>query len=59
MPKTNKRARYAQISAAGWGERLKPGLPVNARWLETLGYFNIQFGYTLQMSTPIAFKPVY
>lgn len=30
----------------------------NARWLETLGYFNIQLGYTLQMGTHIAFKLV-
>ncbi len=30
----------------------------NARWLETLGYFNIQLGYTLRMGTKIAFKLV-
>jgi predicted dinucleotide-binding enzyme len=28
----------------------------NARWLETLGYFNIQLGYTLGMGTKIGFK---
>lgn len=31
----------------------------NARWLETLGYFNIQLGYTLQMGTHIAFKLIH
>ncbi len=28
----------------------------NARWLETLGYLNIQLGYTLGMGTQIGFK---
>ncbi|NKE72670.1 NADPH-dependent F420 reductase [Candidatus Manganitrophus noduliformans] len=28
----------------------------NARWLETLGYFHIQLGYTLKMGTQIEFK---
>lgn len=28
----------------------------NARWLETLGYLNIQLGYTLKMGTQIGFK---
>lgn len=28
----------------------------NARWLEALGYLNIQLGYTLGMGTQIAFK---
>ena len=28
----------------------------NARWLEALGYFNIQLGYTLGMGTQIGFK---
>lgn len=30
----------------------------NARWLETLGYFNIQIAYTLKMGTKIGFKLV-
>ena len=30
----------------------------NARWLETLGYFNIQLGYMLKMGTQIGFKLV-
>ncbi len=30
----------------------------NARWLETLGYFNIQLGYMLKMGTNIGFKLV-
>lgn len=30
----------------------------NARWLESLGYFNIQLGYTLGMGTQIGFKLV-
>ncbi len=30
----------------------------NARWLETLGYFNIQLGYMLKMGTDIGFKLV-
>lgn len=32
------------------------GSLMNARWLETLGYFNIQLGYTLGMGTKIGFK---
>lgn len=28
----------------------------NARWLEALGYLNIQLGYTLEMGTDIGFK---
>ncbi len=35
------------------------GSLTNARWLETLGYFNIQLGYTLQMGTHIAFRLVH
>lgn len=31
----------------------------NARWLETLGYLNIQLGYTLKMGTKIGFKLVH
>jgi predicted dinucleotide-binding enzyme len=31
----------------------------NARWLETLGYFNIQLGYTLKMGTQIGFKLIH
>lgn len=31
----------------------------NARWLETLGYFNIQLGYVLGMGTGIGFKLVH
>jgi 8-hydroxy-5-deazaflavin:NADPH oxidoreductase len=31
----------------------------NARWLETLGYFNIQLGYTLGMGTGIGFKLIH
>jgi len=31
----------------------------NARWTETLGYFNIQLGYTLKMGTDIGFKLVH
>jgi predicted dinucleotide-binding enzyme len=31
----------------------------NARWMETLGYFNIQLGYTLKMGTEIGFKLVH
>ena len=31
----------------------------NARWIETLGYFNIQLGYTLKMGTDIGFKLVH
>jgi predicted dinucleotide-binding enzyme len=31
----------------------------NARWMETLGYFNIQLGYTLKMGTDIGFKLVH
>jgi predicted dinucleotide-binding enzyme len=31
----------------------------NARWMETLGYFNIQLGYTLKMGTDIGFRLVH
>ena len=31
----------------------------NARWIETLGYFNIQLGYMLKMGTEIGFKLVH
>ncbi len=31
----------------------------NARWLETLGYLNIQLGYMLKMGTEIGFKLVH
>jgi len=31
----------------------------NARWMETLGYFNIQLGYMLKMGTEIGFKLVH
>jgi 8-hydroxy-5-deazaflavin:NADPH oxidoreductase len=31
----------------------------NARWLETLGYFNIQLGYMLKMGTQIGFKLIH
>ena len=31
----------------------------NARWLETLGFFNIQLGYVLGMGTDIGFRLVH
>jgi len=31
----------------------------NARWLETLGYLNIQLGYTFKMGTEIGFKLIH
>jgi predicted dinucleotide-binding enzyme len=31
----------------------------NARWLETLGYLNIQLGYTLKMGTDTGFKYIH
>jgi predicted dinucleotide-binding enzyme len=31
----------------------------NARWMETLGYFNIQLGYMLKMGADIGFKLVH
>ena len=31
----------------------------NARWMETLGYFNIQLGYALKMGTDIGFRLVH
>lgn len=31
----------------------------NARWLETLGYLNIQLGYMLKMGTEIGFKLIH
>jgi len=38
---------------------LDAGPPKNARWTETLGYFNIQLGFTLKMGTDIGFKLVH
>jgi len=32
---------------------------MNARWMETLGYFNIQLGYMLKMGTEIGFRLVH
>jgi hypothetical protein len=32
---------------------------VNARWLETLGFLNIQLGFTLKMGTDIGFRLVH
>jgi predicted dinucleotide-binding enzyme len=32
---------------------------MSARWMETLGYFNIQLGYSLKMNTDIGFKLVH
>ncbi|MCG3118691.1 MAG: hypothetical protein ALAOOOJD_00945 [bacterium] len=37
-------------------DALDAGPLMNARWLETLGYFNIQLGYTLGMGTKLGFK---
>jgi predicted dinucleotide-binding enzyme len=31
----------------------------NARWLETLGYFNIQLRYVVEMGTEIGFRLVH
>jgi len=31
----------------------------NARWMETLGYFNIQLGYALKMGADIGFKLIH
>jgi predicted dinucleotide-binding enzyme len=31
----------------------------NARWLEALGYLNIQLGYMLKMGTEIGFKLIH
>jgi predicted dinucleotide-binding enzyme len=31
----------------------------NARWLESLGYLNIQLGYALKMGSQIGFKLVH
>jgi predicted dinucleotide-binding enzyme len=51
-----------QVLALGQGMGFDPvdaGLLKNARWLETLGYFNIQLGYMLKMGTAIGFKLVH
>lgn len=51
-----------QVLALGRGMGFDPvdaGSLKNARWLETLGYFNIQLGYMLKMGTDIGFKLVH
>lgn len=51
-----------QVLALGKGMGFDPvdaGPLVNARWLETLGYLNIQLGYMLKMGTQIGFKLIH
>ena len=51
-----------QILGLGKGMGFDPvdaGPLKNARWIETLGYFNIQLGYMLRMGTEIGFKLVH
>jgi predicted dinucleotide-binding enzyme len=51
-----------QVLGLGKGMGLDPvdaGPLKNARWLETLGYLNIQLGYMLKMGTQIGFKLVH
>jgi 8-hydroxy-5-deazaflavin:NADPH oxidoreductase len=51
-----------QVLALGKSMGFDPvdaGPLVNARWLETLGYLNIQLGYMLKMGTEIGFKLVH
>jgi 8-hydroxy-5-deazaflavin:NADPH oxidoreductase len=40
-------------------DAIDAGPLMNARWIETMGYFNIQLGYTLKMGTKIGFKLVH
>jgi 8-hydroxy-5-deazaflavin:NADPH oxidoreductase len=40
-------------------DAVNAGPLTNARWLETLGYLNIQLGYMLQMGTEIGFKLIH
>ncbi|HVY62353.1 MAG TPA: NAD(P)-binding domain-containing protein [Planctomycetota bacterium] len=47
-----------EIGRALGFEPVDAGPLEHARWLETLGYFNIQLGYTLKMGTDIGFKVV-
>jgi predicted dinucleotide-binding enzyme len=51
-----------QVLALGKGmgfDAVDAGPLKNARWLETLGYFNIQLGYMLKMGTQIGFKLIH
>ena len=51
-----------QVLALGKGMGFDPvdaGPLKNDRWLETLGYLNIQLGYMLKMGTQIGFKLVH
>ncbi len=51
-----------QVLALGKSVGFDPvdaGPLANARWLETLGYLNIQLGYMLKMGTQIGFKLVH
>jgi 8-hydroxy-5-deazaflavin:NADPH oxidoreductase len=51
-----------QVLALGKGMGFDPvdaGPLKNARWLETLGYLNIQLGYMLKMGTHIGFRLVH
>lgn len=54
----DKAAKEKVLSRDIGFDAVDAGPLTNARWLETLGYFNIQLGYTLQMGTHIAFKLV-
>jgi predicted dinucleotide-binding enzyme len=56
--KTAKDLVLSAGSAIGF-DPVDAGLLKNARWMETLGYFNIQLGYTLKMGTDIGFRLVH
>lgn len=56
------RAAKDLVLAAGRDIGFDPvdaGPLANARWMETLGYFNIQLGYMLKMGTDIGFRLVH
>lgn len=56
--KTAKDLVLAAGKAIGF-DPVDAGPLANARWMETLGYFNIQLGYMLKMGTDIGFKLVH
>lgn len=53
------RATVVAMAADIGFDPIDSGALKNARWLETLGYFNIQLGYAQKMGTEIGFELVH
>lgn len=53
---SDSKATVLQMGREIGFDAVDAGPLVNARWLETLGYFHIQLGYALKMGTDVEFK---